>query len=161
MPITQRAAQLRADAGAQHQRQRAQQGGQRGHQDRTKTQQAELEDVIAATSPIRARRGQKSIIMMAFFTIPISRMMPMMAMTSSSLPASINASSAPRPAVGRVERMVIGWIKHGQHAKHDVHRHDRRHDQPDGVAQRGLKRQGAALELGLNISREAEVFSAA
>ena len=45
-----------------------------------------------------------------------------------------------------------------QHAEHDVHRHDRRHDQPDGVTQRGLERQGAALELGLNISREAYRF---
>ncbi len=35
----------------------------------------------------------------------------MMAMMSSSLPASISASSAPTPAVGRVERMVIGWMK--------------------------------------------------
>ena len=45
-----------------------------------------------------------------------------------------------------------------QHAKHDVHRHDRRDDQPDGVAQRGLERQRAAPELGLNVGREAERF---
>ena len=39
--------QLRADAGAQHQRQRAEQGRQRGHQDRPKTQQAGLIDGVA------------------------------------------------------------------------------------------------------------------
>lgn len=50
-------------------------------------------------------------MMAFFFTMPISRMMPMMAITSSSLPASHSASSAPTPAVGRVERIVIGWIK--------------------------------------------------
>ena len=60
----------------------------------------------------RSAASAKSIIMMAFFfTMPISRMMPMMAITSSSLPASHSASSAPTPAVGRVERIVIGWIK--------------------------------------------------
>ena len=50
--------------------------------------------------------------MIAFFlTMPISRMMPMMAMTPRSLPASISASSAPTPAEGRVERIVTGWMK--------------------------------------------------
>ena len=47
-------------------------------------------------------------MMAFFFTIPISKIMPIMAITSSSLPAIINASSAPTPAVGSVERMVIG-----------------------------------------------------
>ncbi len=57
----------------------------------------------------RSAASAKSIIMMAFFfTMPISRMMPMMAITSSSLPANISANRAPTPAVGRVERMVTG-----------------------------------------------------
>ena len=34
----------------------------------------------------------------------------MMPMTPRSLPAIISASSAPTPAEGRVERMVIGWM---------------------------------------------------
>ena len=48
-----------------------------------------------------------------------------------------------------------------QHAEHDVHCHDGGDNQPDGVAQCGLERQRAAPELGLNIGREAERFSAA
>ena len=52
------------------------------------------------------------MIRMAFFlTMPISRMMPITATMPSSCPASIKASKAPTPAEGKVERMVIGWIK--------------------------------------------------
>ena len=52
----------------------------------------------------------KSIIRIAFFlTMPIKRITPMNAMIESSLPAANNASSAPTPAEGSVERMVIGW----------------------------------------------------
>ena len=46
-----------------------------------------------------------------FFTMPISRMMPIMAMIESSIPQSSSASSAPTPAEGRVDRMVSGWRK--------------------------------------------------
>ena len=60
----------------------------------------------------RSASSAKSIIMIAFFfTMPISRMMPMMPITPRSLPTSISASSAPTPAEGRVERIVIGWMK--------------------------------------------------
>ncbi|VTM87260.1 Uncharacterised protein [Raoultella ornithinolytica] len=41
-----------------------------------------------------------------------------------------------------------------QHAEHDIHRHDRRHHQPDGVAERRLEGEGAALELGADIGRQ-------
>ncbi len=51
----------------------------------------------------------KSIIMIAFFfTMPMSRMMPMMPITPRSLPVTINASSAPTPAEGSVDRIVSG-----------------------------------------------------
>ena len=46
-----------------------------------------------------------------FFTMPISRMMPMIAMIDRSLPVSSSASSAPTPADGSVDRIVIGWMK--------------------------------------------------
>ena len=49
--------------------------------------------------------------MMAFFlTMPISRMTPISAMMLNSVLNSISASTAPTPADGRVERMVIGWM---------------------------------------------------
>ena len=46
-----------------------------------------------------------------FFTMPIKRMMPMIAMMVRSCPAIISASNAPMPAEGSVERMVSGWMK--------------------------------------------------
>ncbi len=59
----------------------------------------------------RSASSAKSIIMMAFFlTMPISRMMPMSPITFSSLPVRISASSAPTPAEGSVERIVMGWM---------------------------------------------------
>ena len=45
-----------------------------------------------------------------FLTMPINRMMPMIAMMLRSLPSSINARSAPSPAEGKVEMIVIGWM---------------------------------------------------
>ncbi len=48
--------------------------------------------------------------MMAFFlTMPISRITPIRAMMLNSVLHSINASTAPMPAEGKVDRMVIGW----------------------------------------------------
>ena len=50
--------------------------------------------------------------MMAFFlTMPISSTMPTSATSDRSMPHSISASSAPMPADGSVERIVIGWIQ--------------------------------------------------
>ena len=43
-----------------------------------------------------------------FFTMPMSRMMPMKAMSDSSVWNSCSASSAPSPADGKVEMMVSG-----------------------------------------------------
>ena len=48
--------------------------------------------------------------MIAFFlTMPISRMTPISAMMLNSMLHSISASTAPTPADGRVDRIVIGW----------------------------------------------------
>ena len=61
---------------------------------------------------LRSASSAKSTIMMAFFfTMPISSMMPRKATRLSSVLVSISASSAPRPAEGRVEMMVRGWVK--------------------------------------------------
>ncbi len=60
----------------------------------------------------RSASRAKSIMMIAFFfTMPISRMMPISEIRSSSRPSRKSAASEPRPADGRVERMVIGWMK--------------------------------------------------
>ena len=65
-----------------------------------------------AMPSLRSASSAKSIIMIAFFlTMPISRMMPMIAMIDRSLPESSSASSAPTPAEGSVDRIVTGWMK--------------------------------------------------
>ena len=58
---------------------------------------------------LRSAWMAKSTIMMPFFlTMPISRMMPIMAITERSVRATISISSAPTPAEGSVDRMVSG-----------------------------------------------------
>ena len=42
--------------------------------------------------------------------MPISKMTPIMAMMESSVLNSINASNAPTPAEGKVDKIVIGWM---------------------------------------------------
>ena len=60
----------------------------------------------------RSASSAKSTIMMPFFlTMPISRMMPMKAITVSSVPEICSASSAPSPAEGSVEMMVSGCAR--------------------------------------------------
>ena len=50
-------------------------------------------------------------MMAFFFTMPTSMTMPIIAITDSSILNSISVSSAPMPAEGRPEMMVIGWMK--------------------------------------------------
>ena len=46
-----------------------------------------------------------------FLTMPINRMMPMKAISDSSVLKSCSASNAPRPADGKVEMMVSGCAR--------------------------------------------------
>jgi hypothetical protein len=49
--------------------------------------------------------------MIAFFcTIPISRIIPISAMTLKSTLVTISARRAPTPADGKVDKIVMGWI---------------------------------------------------
>jgi hypothetical protein len=58
---------------------------------------------------VRSASSAKSTIMMPFFfTMPISRIMPISEMTFRSMRQTNSASSAPTPADGSVERMVTG-----------------------------------------------------
>ncbi len=49
-------------------------------------------------------------MMAFFFTMPTRRMSPTSAMMLRSMPDHESASSAPTPADGSVERMVMGWM---------------------------------------------------
>jgi len=61
---------------------------------------------------LRSASSAKSIIMMAFFlTRPINRMIPINPITFSSWCVIFNASRAPTPAEGIVERIVMGCMK--------------------------------------------------
>jgi hypothetical protein len=85
--------------------------------------------------------------MIAFFlTMPMRRTMPMRAITVSSVPVIINASSAPAPADGNCrenrDRMDVTLV---EHAEHDEHRRQCRRDQDGLAAERfliGLCRTG-------------------
>ena len=58
---------------------------------------------------VRSASIAKSTIMIAFFfTMPISRMMPIIPMIDRSVPVISSASNAPNPADGSVEIIVSG-----------------------------------------------------
>ena len=66
----------------------------------------------SAVAPWARRSSAKSTIMMAFFfTMPISMITPISAMTERSMPKSWSVISAPMPADGRPDRIVSGWMK--------------------------------------------------
>ena len=61
---------------------------------------------------LRSASSAKSTIMMPFFlTMPINRMMPTKAITVSGVLVTCSASSAPSPADGKVEMIVIGCAR--------------------------------------------------
>ena len=71
----------------------------------------------------------------------------MTAMTLSSVRQTRRERTAPTPAEGSVERMVIGMdVAFIENAEHDVDRHERGQDQKRLVGQGGLKGLGRALE---------------
>ena len=94
----------------------------------------------------------KSIIRMAFFfTIPISRMMPISAITLRSVRQSSSASTAPTPGRrnGRENRdgMDQALI---QHPQHDIDGDQGGNDQDRFVAKRILERLRGAGKLPVN-----------
>ena len=59
--------------------------------------------------PLRSVSSAKSIMRIAFFfTMPMRRITPISAMRENSTLKSLSARSAPTPAEGSVERIVIG-----------------------------------------------------
>src|SRR5215471_19039770 len=94
----QRTPEFGSGSRTERQRQGSEQRRHRRHQNRTEAQNARFEDGIARVHAVVA----------FFFTSPISRMIPIMAMTLRSVFVIINASNAPPPAEGSVERIVIG-----------------------------------------------------
>ena len=97
--------------------------------------------------------------MIAFFlTMPISRMMPISAMTLSSMPATQQRQE--RADAGRRQR---GEDRHGmdvalvEHAEDDIDRDQRRQDQQRLVRERGLEGLRGALEAALDARRQAEL----
>jgi hypothetical protein len=86
-------------------------------------------------------------------------MMPMMPITSSGMPNSISVNSAPSPAEGRVEMIVIGWIALSYSMPRMIVDRDQcGEDQDRRAAQRILKRLRAALKARRNRSRQVQLF---
>ena len=112
-----------------------------------------------AIPSLRSASSAKSIIMIAFFlTMPISRMMPMIAMIEEILAGEHQREQRanPRRRQRRQDRhrMDVALV---EHAQHDVHRDDRREDQPHFVRERGAEGECRALEPDLHRGRHAEL----
>ena len=127
---------------------------------RKRSMQASKMESRESLPSLRSAASAKSIIMMAFFlTMPISRMMPIMAMMLRSVPVSISASSAPTPADGSVDRIVIGMdVALVENPEHDVDSHQGGGDQQRLAAERILVGLGGARETGLNGGRQSDFF---
>ena len=79
---------------------------------RKRSRQASKIARSGARPRLRSPSSAKSTIMMPFFlTMPIRRMIPMNAISDSSVLKICSASSAPRPADGSVEMIVSGWAR--------------------------------------------------
>ncbi len=96
--------------------------------------------------------------MIAFFcTMPMSRTMPIRAISERSLPVSINASNAPTPGRGQAgenrDRVDIALIKHAQD---DVDDDDGGQDEKRLALERGAELGGAAGEGGHHGFRQAD-----
>ena len=82
----------------------------------------------------------------------------MSAITLRSVRKSRIASSAPTPAEGSVERIVIGVdVALVEHAEHDVHDDERGQDQQRLRGERGLEGLGGSLEAGVDVGRQADL----
>ena len=156
----QRPAQLGAFAKADGQRQRAQNGGQRGHQDRAGSAAGRLRAPPRRADRPRARSASsaKSMIRMAFFlTMPISRKMPISAMMDKSILNSSSAST--RAHAGRRQRrqhrqrVDQAFV---QDAQHDVDHHQRRQDQQRLLALRLLRAERRAGKTAAHIAGQAD-----
>ena len=93
-----------------------------------------------------------------FFTMPISRMMPMIAMIAEVLAGDHQreqrADAGRRQRRQDRDRVDVALV---EHAEHDVHRDDRREDQQQLVVERRVERERRALEVDLHARRHAEL----
>ena len=108
---------------------------------------------------LRSASSAKSIIMMAFFfTMPISRMMPI-----KRHHAQVHAEQRERENCAHAGRGQRGQNRDGmdvalvQHAQHDVHGDDGRQNQPAFIGQRCLKGPRRALEASLDAGRQSDL----
>ena len=107
-------AKLRADARAEHQRQRAEDGGDRRHQDRAQAQETGLIDRLARGQTLDALRVQREIDHHDRVLFDDADQQHNADHADDVEPRArrpCSASSAPMPAEGSVERIVIGWMK--------------------------------------------------
>ncbi len=157
MPIPQRTPQLRADAGTQHQRQGAEQGGEGRHQDRPKTQQAGLVDRFPRRHALLAFGGQREVDHHDGVLLHDADQQNDADDGDHVQLAARQPQRQQRPDPGggqggenrnRMDKALV------QHPQHDIHRHHRGDHQPDGAAECRLEGQRAALELGANIGRK-------
>ena len=137
----------------QRQRQSSQERGHGGHHDRPEAQHAGFVDRLRAESlPSRSVSSAKSIIMIAFFfTMPISRMMPInrhhVQLAVSQQQGEDRAHASRRQGRKNRDGMNVALI---EHAEHDVDRDQRGQNQQGLAGQRRLESRGGALKAGVD-----------
>ena len=142
-------AKLRADAGSQHQRQRAEDRRDRRHQDRPEAQETGLIDRFARRQSLLALRVEREVD-------HHDRVL----LDDADQEHDANDADDVEPGAGRIERQQradAGGGKRGQdrdrvdealveHPKHDIHGRNRRREQEHLVRQRRLEGLRCALE---------------
>ena len=149
-----RTPQFRARAAGDHQRNGAQHGGERGHQNRPEAFEAGFVNCAMRRDrpSLRSPSSAKSTIMIPFFfTMPISRMMPMKAITDSSVPEISQREQSAEACRGQCRNDRQGVCKAlVQHAKHDVDRNQCRQQQQWLCTDGPLERLYVAGEVGMD-----------
>ena len=157
-----RPAQLRAGAGAQHQRQRAEQRRHRGHQDRAEAQQAGLMDRLARRLALLALGVEREVDHHDRVLLDDADQqddaddrddVEVVAGDQQRQQRADAGRGQRREDRDRVDEALV------EHAQHDVDGDDRRQHQQQLVRQRRLERRGRALERGDEALRQVDVLS--
>jgi len=140
------ACEFRSGAARHHQGNAAEQGGHGGHHDRAETQRRRDRSILGATCPgaVPPRREVDHHIAF-FFTMTISRMMPIRPIMSSGSRTATD-QRAPTPATEWSTGWSAGDEAFVENPSHDIDRDQGGRDQVRHGGQRCLECLGVALE---------------
>jgi hypothetical protein len=153
-------AQLRAGAGAEHQRQRAEQRGQRRHHDRAEAQQRRLEDRLARRLAALALGVERKVDHHDRVLLDDADEQHDADDADDAEIAAVDDQRQQRADAGRRQGRQDGDgmdVALVEHAQHDIDGDDRRQDEQQLVGERRLEGEGGALERGENAVGHADL----